>query len=154
MIESRLQKLNIILPQQSTPAANYVPFMKIESIVFISGQLPIWNGELKYKGKLGDTISIEEGQAAARLCALNILAQLKAACEGDLNRVLRCVRLGGFINSADVFQDQPKVMNGASDLMVDVFGEKGHHVRTAVGVNTLPFGVAVEVDALFEVNES
>lgn len=154
MIESRLQKLNIILPQQSTPAANYVPFMKIESIVFISGQLPIWNGELKYKGKLGDTISIEEGQAAARLCALNILAQLKAACEGDLNRVLRCVRLGGFINSTDVFQDQPKVMNGASDLMVDVFGEKGHHVRTAVGVNTLPFGVAVEVDALFEVNES
>lgn len=153
MIEARLQELNITLPNPSAPAANYVPFMKVGSLVFISGQLPIWNGELKYKGKLGDTISIEEGQAAARLCALNILAQLKAACEGDLNRVLRCVRLGGFINSKDDFQEQPKVMNGASDLMVDVFGDKGRHVRTAVGVNTLPFGVAVEVDALFEVSD-
>src|SRR3990167_3304600 len=99
MIEARLQELNITLPNPPAPAANYVPFVKIGSIVFISGQLPIWNGELKYKGKLGNTISIEEGQAAARLCALNILAQLKAACDGDLNRVLRCIRLGGFINS-------------------------------------------------------
>jgi enamine deaminase RidA (YjgF/YER057c/UK114 family) len=154
MIEARLQELNITLPQQSAPAANYVPFVKVGSLVFISGQLPSSQGELKYKGKLGDTISIEEGQAAARLCALNILAQLKVACEGDLNRVLRCVRLGGFIHSTDVFQDHPKVMNGASDFMVDVFGEKGRHARAAVGVNALPFGVAVEVDALFEVNES
>lgn len=152
MIEARLQELNIILPQPSAPAANYVPFVKVGSLVFISGQLPSSQGELKYKGNLGNTISIEEGQAAARLCALNILAQLKAACEGDLNRVLRCVRLGGFINSIDVFQDHPKVMNGASDLMVEVFGEKGRHARAAVGVNALPFGVAVEVDALFEVS--
>ena len=154
MIDARLQKLNIILPQQSAPAANYVPFVKVGPLVFISGQLPSSQGELKYKGKLGDTISIEEGQAAARLCALNILAQLKVACEGDLNRVVRCVRLGGFINSTDIFQDHPKVMNGASDLMVEVFDEKGHHARAAVGVNALPFGVAVEVDALFKVNES
>jgi enamine deaminase RidA (YjgF/YER057c/UK114 family) len=152
MIEARLQELNIILPQQPAPAANYVPFVKVGSLVFISGQLPSSQGELKYKGKLGNTISIEEGQAAARLCALNILAQLKAACEGDLNRVLRCIRLGGFINSTDTFQDHPKVMNGASDLMVEVFGEKGRHARAAVGVNALPFGVAVEVDALFEVS--
>jgi len=152
MIEARLQELNIILPQQPAPAANYVPFMKVGSLVFISGQLPIWNGELKYKGKLGNTISIEEGQAAARLCTLNILAQIKAACEEDLNRALRCIRLGGFINSTDAFQDHPKVMNGASDLMVEVFGEKGRHARAAVGVNALPFGVAVEVDALFEVS--
>lgn len=154
MIEARLQELNITLPDPSAPAANYVPFVKVGAIVFISGQLPSVNGELKHKGKLGDTISIEEGQKAARLCGLNILAQLKAACEGDLNRVLRCIRLGGFINSTEIFQDHPKVMNGASDLMVEVFGEKGRHARTAVGVNALPFGVAVEADALFEVRES
>lgn len=154
MIETRLQELNITLPSQSACAANYVPFVKVGSLVFISGQLPSFQGELKYKGKLGNTIAIEEGQEAAHLCALNILAQLKAACEGDLNRVLRCVRLGGFINSTDDFQDHPKVMNGASDLMVEVFGDKGRHARAAVGVNALPFGVAVEVEALFEVSES
>lgn len=154
MIEARLQELNITLPKPSAPAANYLPYVKVGSLVFISGQLPSSQGELQYKGKLGDTVSIEEGCVAARLCTLNILSHLKAACEGDLNRVLRCVRLGGFINSTDVFQDHPKVMNGASNLMVEVFGEKGRHARAAVGVNALPFGVAVEVEALFEVSES
>ncbi len=153
MIEARLQELNISLPLQPAPAANYAPFVKIGSLVYISGQLPSLNGELKYVGKIGQDFDREEGQKAARLCALNILSQLKEACHGDLDRVLRCIRLGGFVNSTDEFKDQPKVINGASDLIVSVFGEKGRHARTAVGVNSLPFGVAVEVEALFEVKE-
>lgn len=151
MIEARLKKLNISLPMPTPPAANYVPFIKTGSFVFISGQLPLWEGDLKYLGKLGHDLMIEDGQAAARLCGLNILAQLNAACEGDLNQVVRCLRLGGFVNSADNFKDQPKVINGVSDLMVAVFGEKGKHARAAVGVNALPLGVSVEVEALFEI---
>jgi len=154
MVEARLQELGIDLPSPSPPAANYVPFVKVGALVFISGQIPSWNGELKLLGKVGDTITIEGGQEAARLCALNILAQLKVACEGDLNRVVRCVRLGGFVNCTDDFTDQPKVVNGASDLMVSVFGEKGRHARVAVGTNSLPLGIAVEVEGLFEVKVS
>lgn len=151
MVEDRLQELGIELPSLSTPAANYAPFVRAGSLVFISGQIPYWNGELKYVGKVGLEFTIEEGQEAARLCGLNILAQLQAACEGDLNQVVQCVRLGGFVNCEDHFSEQPKVINGASDLMVAVFGEKGRHARAAVGVNALPFGVAVEVEALFQV---
>src|ERR1700722_13202812 len=114
----RLQELNISLPLPSPPAANYVPFIRVGSLVFISGQLPSWNGELKYIGKLGRDFTLKEGQEAARLCALNVLSQLKGACGGDLNRVAHCVRLGGFVNSVDEFGDQPKVINGASDLMI------------------------------------
>lgn len=154
MIEAYLKKLNIDLPTPAPPAANYSPFVKVGSLVFISGQLPFLNGEIKYRGKVGGTLSLEEGQEAARLCALNILAQLKKACEGDLNRIQQCVRLGGFVNSADDFIDHPKIINGASDLMMDVFGDKGKHARAAVGVNALPLGAAVEVEALFEVNNS
>jgi enamine deaminase RidA (YjgF/YER057c/UK114 family) len=152
MIEARLQKLGIELPLQSPPAANYAPFVRMGSLVFISGQITFWNGELKYVGKIGDDFTLEIGQKAARLCALNVLAQLKAACEDDLNRVKQCIRLGGFVNTTDDFKEHPKVINGASNLMIDVFEERGRHARTAIGVNSLPFGVAVEVEALFEVN--
>ncbi len=153
MIEAHLQKLGIDLPISSAPIASYVPFVKVGALVFISGQITSWNGELKYIGKIGHGITVEEGQEASRICALNILAQLKMACEGDLNRVVRCVRLGGFINCTDDFKDQSKVMNGASDLIISIFGEKGKHARAAVGVNALPYGVAVEMDAIFEVKE-
>ncbi|MBP6952489.1 MAG: RidA family protein [Alphaproteobacteria bacterium] len=153
MIESRLQKLKILLPSPPASAANYAPFVKVGSFVFISGQLPSWNGELKYLGKIDHDLTSEDGQAAARLCALNILAQLKVACEKDLNRVIRCVRLGGFVNATPTFKDHAKVLNGASDLMVDLFGEAGQHARAAVGVSGLPFGVAIEVEALFVVKE-
>ena len=153
MVESRLQELGLSLPSPSTALANYVPYLKVGSLVFISGQLPSWNGRLDYIGKVGREFSIEEGQKAARLCALNILAQLKGACEGDWNHVIHCVRLGGFVHSTDDFKDQPQVVNGASDLMVALFGEKGRHARAAVGINALPFGVAVEIEAIFEVKK-
>ncbi len=150
-IERRLAELGIELPQASAPAANYVPFVVSGSLVFVSGQVPVWNGEIRHRGRLGDDFTIDDGYQAARLCALNVIAQVKAACGGDLDRVVRCVKLGGFINSAPAFTDQPKVMNGASDVIVEVFGDKGHHARFAVGAPTLPLGVAVEVDAIFEI---
>ena len=152
MIEARLKELNIDLPAPMAPAANYVPFVKMGSIVLVSGQLPFFKGELKYKGKVGGDLTLEMGQEAARLCALHILAQVKEACEGDLNRVRRCLRLGGFVNSSEIFLDHPKVINGASDLMISVFGDKGQHVRLAVGAAALPLGAAVEIEALFEVS--
>ncbi len=152
MIENRLRELGFELPPPPLPAATYEPFVKVGSLVFISGQLPSWKGDLKYVGKVGLAFSIEDGQEAARLCALNILTHLKVACEGDLNRVVRCVRLGGFVNATDDFKDHPKVINGASELMIAVFGEQGRHARAAVGVNALPLGVAVEVDGIFEVD--
>ena len=151
MIEARLKDLGITLPSQPTPAANYVPFVKVGPLVYISGQIASLNGELKYIGKVGRDFSVEEGQDAARICALNILAQLKVACGEDLKKVERCVRLGGFVNCVDDFKEQPKVINGASDLIIAIFDEKGRHARAAVGVNSLPLGVAVEVDAIFEV---
>ncbi len=153
MIEARLQELGISLPSPSMPAANYVPFVKTGSFILISGQLPLWNGKLKYIGKLGRDFTLEEGQDAARLCILNILAQLKTACEGNLSSVSQCVRLGGFVHCTDNFKDHSHVMNGASDLMVSIFGEKGRHARIAVGVNSLPLGAAVEIEALFKVRE-
>ena len=119
-------------------------------LAFVSGQVTSWNGEIKYKGKLGKEVGIEEGQQAARICALNIIAQLKAVL-GDLDRVKRCLKLGVFVNSTPEFTDQPKVANGASDLMVEVFGEAGKHARFAVSAGSLPLGCAVEVDAVFEV---
>lgn len=151
MSELRLQELGLALPSPSPVLATYVAFLRVGSLVYISGQLPSKNGEVDYVGKLGREFSIEEGKKAAQLCALNILAHLKSACENDWDRVVRCIRLGGFINATDDFYDQPQVMNGASDLMVAVFGEKGRHTRAAVGVNALPLGAAVEIEALFEV---
>ncbi|MGC2411689.1 MAG: RidA family protein [Stellaceae bacterium] len=150
-IEARLKELGIELPQPAVPVANYVPYTMSGNIVFISGQLCQWNGELRYTGKLGAAVAIADGQAAARLCALNILAHLKTACGGDLDRVRRCLRLGGFVNCTPEFTDMPQIVNGASNLMVEVFGDIGRHARAAVGVSSLPGGVAVEVEATFEI---
>ena len=150
-IDQRLAQLKIELPKAAAPVANYVPVVIAGHLAFVSGQVTVLNGEFQYKGRLGKEFTIEDGQKAARLCGLNVIAQLKAALNGDLDRVKRCVRLGVFVNSADEFIDQPKVANGASDLMVEVFGDAGKHARAAVGVNTLPVGVAVDVEAVFEV---
>jgi enamine deaminase RidA (YjgF/YER057c/UK114 family) len=149
-IEARLRELNIELPQASAPVANYVPYTISGKIVVVSGQITVWNGERRFVGKLGREVSIADGQQAARLCALNVLAHLHVACGGDLDRVARVLRLGGFVNCTPDFTDMPQVVNGASDLMVEVFGDKGRHARAAVGVNSLPAGVAVEVEAMFE----
>lgn len=150
-VAKNLSALQIELPTPAAPAANYVPYTQTGSLVVISGQLPMKDGKLLFTGKLGGGVSVEQGQEAAKLCGINLLAQLREACGGNLDRVKRCVRLGVFVNSADDFTDQPKVANGVSDLMVAVLGEAGKHARAAVGVNTLPFGVAVEVDAMFEI---
>lgn len=149
-IEARLKELKIELPQAAAPVANYVPTVRSGDLLFVAGQICQWNGERRFIGKLGRDVTLEQGQEAARLCALNILAQAKAAL-GDLDRVLRCVRVGAFINGTDDFTKQPQVANGASDLFVEVLGDAGRHARAAVGVNALPGGVAVEVDAVFEV---
>jgi enamine deaminase RidA (YjgF/YER057c/UK114 family) len=149
-IESRLAELGITLPQATAPVANYVPWVRTGSQVFVSGQVS--NGPDGFiKGKLGDDMSVEQGAAAARTCALSLIAQLKAACDGDLDRLVRVVKLVGFVNSTADFTDQPKVINGASDLMVEVFGDAGRHARSAVSAASLPLGVAVEVEAIFEV---
>ena len=149
-IEARLKELGIALPTAAAPAANYVPFVVTGNLVFVSGQLPFENGELKHKGVVGAGVSVEDGARAARLCALNLIAQVKAAVQ-DLDMVARVVKLTGFVACAPGFADQPKVVNGASDLMVEVFGDPGKRARAAVGVAALPLGVAVEVDGVFEV---
>lgn len=149
-IEARLKELKIELPNAAAPAANYIPFVQSGRLLFIAGQIPFWNGELKFVGKVGKDYDIEQAKAAARIVGLNIIAQARAAV-GDLDRIARCVKLGGFVNCIDGFEQQPFVINGASDLMVEVFGDKGKHARFAVGVNALPRNVAVEIDAIFEV---
>jgi enamine deaminase RidA (YjgF/YER057c/UK114 family) len=149
-IEDRLAKLGIVLPPPGAPAGSYVPFVVAGNLVFMAGQVAREAGKMKYAGKVGGNLSIEQGQAAARLCATNLLAQLKAACGGDLGRVERCVRLGGFVNCLPDFVEHPKVINGASDLMNEVFGERGQHARTAVGVSSLPLDSATEVEAVFQ----
>lgn len=149
-IEARLAELNIELPNAASPAANYVPSVPSGSMLYISGQIPFWNGELRFVGKVGAGFSVDEGHQAARLCGLNVIAQAKAAL-GDLDRVKRIVKLTGFVNAVPDFTDQPKVINGCSDLMVEVFGDKGRHARSAVGAGGLPLGVAVEVEAIVEV---
>ena len=151
-IEARLRELGIELPTPAPAAANYVPFVVSRGMVHVAGQVPFGpDGNLHYQGKVGAEFSIEEGQEAAQLCALNILAQVKEACAGDLDRILRCVKLGGFVNCPPDFEQHPAVINGASDLMVAVLGDKGRHARFAVGAANLPFNVAVEVDAIFEI---
>lgn len=150
-IDQRLKKLGIELPKPNAPVANYVPFVRSGSLLFISGQIS--NGPAGVvKGKLGGTLTIDEGVAAARLCAINLMAQMNAALDGDLDRVARIVKLGGFVNCVPEFEDQPKVVNGASDLMVAVFGDAGRHARAAVGAPSLPMGAAVEVDAIVEIS--
>ena len=150
-IDDRLQELGIVLPTPPMPVASYVPYVINGKLVSISGQIPIGPDGPTYLGKIGAGLSLEDGQAAARLCALNLLAQLKAACGGDLGKVRRCVKLTVFVNAAPDFTRQPEVANGASDLMVAVFGEAGKHSRSAVGAGSLPRGVAVEVDGQFEI---
>jgi len=150
-IETRLAELGITLPAATAPVANYVPWTISGRLIFISGQVGMEDGKPRWLGRLGDGLSVAEGYAAARLCGLNLLTQLKAACDGDLDRVTRVVRLGGFVNCTPDFTDQPKVVNGASDLMVEVFGNAGRHARAAVGAPSLPLGVAVEVDGVFEI---
>lgn len=150
-IEQKLVAQGITLPQPTSPVANYVPFVRSGNLLFVSGQVCFGaDGKLIAKGKLGAGVSLEDGAAAARGCAINLLAQVKAAL-GDLDKVVRVVRLGGFINSAPDFLDGPKVLNGASDLMVAAFGDKGRHARTTVGVASLPADAAVEVEGIFEV---
>lgn len=151
-IDARLAELGIEVPEAVAPVANYVAYVVSGNIVHVAGQLPIAGGEMKYVGKVGDSVSIEDGAAAAQLCALNIIAQVKAACGGDLDRVVRILKLNGFVNAPADFGDQPAVINGASNLMVDVFGDAGMHARSAVGMGSLPFNAAVEIDALVEIN--
>ena len=150
-IDARLKELDIELPTPSTPGANYVPFVRSGTLVFLTGQLSQWNGERRFIGKLGREWSVEQGREAARLCGLNLIAHLRTAAGGDLDRVRRCVRLAGYVNSTPDFLAQSQVMNGASDLFVDVFGDAGRHARMAVGVAALPYDVAVEVEGVFDV---
>jgi len=150
-VDARLAELGIEVPEAAAPVANYVGYIQSGNLVFVSGQITLVDGALKFQGKVGAEFSVEEGQEAARICAINIIAQLKAACGGDLDRVQRIVKLGGFVNSTPEFTDQPKVINGASDLMVEVFGDAGKHCRAAVSAGALPLGVAVEVDAVAEI---
>jgi enamine deaminase RidA (YjgF/YER057c/UK114 family) len=152
MVDKKLQELGITLQQPRAPMANYVPFVRSGNLLHVSGQICLdGEGKLVAKGRVGDGVSMEDGQNAARACAINLLAQVKAAL-GDLDKVARVVRLGGFINSAAGFTEGPKVMNGASDVMVAVFGDKGKHARSTVGVAALPADAAVEVEGLFEVS--
>ncbi|MBU0726010.1 MAG: RidA family protein [Alphaproteobacteria bacterium] len=149
-IDARLKELGIDLPNAAAPAANYVPYVVSGKMVFVSGQIPVLNGDIKFKGKIGVDLTVEQGQESARLCALNLIAQAKAAAGGDLDRIARVVKLGGFVACPADFGDQPEVINGASNLMVDVFGDAGRHARFAVGANVLPRNVATEVEAIFE----
>jgi enamine deaminase RidA (YjgF/YER057c/UK114 family) len=150
-VEKRLADLGVVLPTAVAPIANYVGFVRTGNFMVVSGQLCLdADGKLVAKGKLGAEVSVEDGQRAARACAINLLAQIKAGL-GDLDKVVRVVRLGGFINSVPTFLDGPKVMNGASDLMVSVFVDRGRHARTTVGVAVLPLDAAIEVEGMFEV---
>ncbi|MQX36907.1 RidA family protein [Roseospira navarrensis] len=150
-IEARLAELGITVPEAVAPVANYVPAVTTGSLVFMSGQIPLAGGKPAFTGLLGGGLSLEDGQAAARLCGVNLIAQVKAVCDGDLDRVRRVIRLGVFVAATPDFTDHPKVANGVSDLMGAVFGDIGRHARAAVGCSSLPLGVPVEVEGLFEI---
>lgn len=150
-IATRLQQMGLTLPQAAPPAANYVPYIISGTTLYIAGQIPFLDGVKAHIGRLGDTLSIEEGQRAAQACALNILAQALAAVGGDEGKIAKCCKLGGFVNCTPDFDQMPAVINGASDLIVAALGERGKHARFAVGAPNLPFGVAVEIDAIFEI---
>ena len=151
-VNIRLQALGIDLPKAVAPVANYVPYVITGKLVFISGQIPFLDGEIQYPGRLGENISVIEARKAARLCGINLIAQLKNACEGDLDRLVQVVKLNGFVNGTPSFTDQAMVINGTSDLMFEVFADKGRHARAAIGCSALPLGAAVEVDAIFEIS--
>jgi len=150
-IADNLTRLGVTLPEPIKPVASYVGFIKQGDLVFVSGQVPIVDGKLRHIGQLGAGVSIEDAIADARICAINILAQIQIACEGDLERIVRCVKLGGFVSSTPDFTDHPKVINGASDFIGEVLGERGAHARAAVGVAALPLGVCVEIEAIFAI---
>ena len=151
-IDARLKELGITIPEAPAPAANYVPFTTSGNLVFVAGQVPFVDGKLTKTGRVGEDASVEDGYEQARICAINLIAQVKVAGGGDLDRVRRVVKLGGFVASAPDFTGQPAVVNGASDLMVDVFGDAGKHARFAVGANVLPLGCVVEIDGIFEID--
>lgn len=148
--DAKLAALGVTLPDAPMPAANYVPYVQIDDIVYVSGQLPMTDDGL-IKGKLGDDLDVATGAAAAKACAISLLSQVKAACGGDLDRLVRVVKLTGFVNSTADFGEQPAVINGASDFMVDALGDVGKHSRSAVSAAALPFGVAVEIEGIFQV---
>jgi len=150
--EDILKENNIILPEAADPVGSYVAAKIIGKLLYISGQISIGSDGKLIKGKLGKDLTVEDGYKAAKRCALSIVSQVKKACGGDLSRIRECVKLTGFVNSTEDFTDQPKVINGASDLIAKIFSEKGMHTRAAVSTNSLPLGVAVEVDAIFELN--
>lgn len=150
-IETRLAELGIVLPAPTAPVANYVPYVITGDLVVISGQIPVRDGKVAYTGKLGDVVSVDNGTQAAQLCFINLLAQLRAACNGDLNRVQQVVRLGGFIACVPEFTQHAMVMNGASDMSVAVFEEAGRHARSTIGVPSLPLDAAVEVEGMFRI---
>ena len=150
LIEKQLAELGVTLPDAPAPAANYVPFVVVGDLVHVSGQIAADAGGM-IKGKLGDDMTAEDGAIAAKCCAISLLAQLKAACGGDIDRLVRVVKLVGFVNSTADFVDQPKVITGASDFMVAALGDKGRHARSAVSAASLPFGVAVEIEAIFQI---
>jgi enamine deaminase RidA (YjgF/YER057c/UK114 family) len=150
-IDKRLQELGVTIPEPAAPVANYVGWVRTGNLVFTSGQVPLKDGKFHFQGKVGGEISAEQAQQAARMCAINVISQIKGALNGNLDRVKRVVKLVGFVNAVPEFTDHPKVVNGASDLMVDVFGDKGKHARSAVGSGSLPLNVSVEVEGVFEV---
>jgi enamine deaminase RidA (YjgF/YER057c/UK114 family) len=150
--EARMRELGIALPNVPTPIANFVPFRRDKDRIYLAGQICEWNGVVKYRGKLGIEHGLEDGQEAARICALNLLAALREACDGSLDRVTACLRVGGFVNCAPDYQQVPQVINGASNVIHALFGDQGLHARTAIGVASLPQGAAVEVDAIFAVD--
>ena len=151
-VEEKIKQLNIEIPKSPKPVGAYVAFRIVNKLVYISGQVSFdQNGNL-IKGKVGSELSLEQGQEAAKACATNIISQLKSACDGDLEKVKSCIKINGYVNSTDNFLDQPKVINAASELIVNVFGEKGKHARAAVSANSLPLGAAVEIESIFEIN--
>ena len=151
-VEQRLLKVGVTIPDAPSPAANYLPFTRTGNLVFVSGQVPFVDSKLEITGTVGENASIEDAQGQAKICAINLLAQLKVACGGDLDRVVKVVKLGAFVASANDFFSQPVVVNAASDLMVEAFGEAGRHARFAVGTNALPLNCLVEIDGIFEIS--
>ncbi len=150
IFDENIKKLGLIIPEPPDAVANYVPFKIIDNIMYISGQAPLMNGKLVYTGKVGDTLSVEKGIKAAELCCINIIANLKKGINNNWNNFDEFVKIGGFVNCLNNFFDQPKIINGASDLLVNIFGEKGRHTRFAVGSNNLPLNIAVEIDAIIK----
>ena len=148
--EENIKNLGLNIPELPKALANYVPYKIVGKTIYISGQAPVKNGELIYKGKVGSDISVEDGIEAARLCVINIIAAVKTGLEGDWSKLDSFVKLTGYVNCQDTFTDQPKIINGASDMLVEIFGDQGRHSRVAVGSNALPLGIAVEIDAIVQ----